>query len=115
MLSELPGSTVDLVELLTTELVTSCVRRGDVGPDGQVRIDVSMPDGVVRVAVKDWGPGSGPSQPVFDGHAADSLGLVIVGRLAKAWGVSPDGRSAWFEVQRRPAPEAAGAADSRLP
>jgi anti-sigma regulatory factor (Ser/Thr protein kinase) len=97
---------IDHVRLLVTELVTSSVKHGNVGADGQVSLDVSLRGGVVRVTVTDAGPGfEEATPPDADPAANGGFGRLIVDRLAKRWGLSRSGRSAWFEVQRQRVPE----------
>ena len=101
MVPGLPRSVVGPLELLTSELVDNCVKHGNAGSDGHVRLDVSTPDGVVRVTVTDYGSGFETRQPVRDPHGVDGFGLLIVDCLAKRWGVTRGGRSVWFEIERR--------------
>jgi anti-sigma regulatory factor (Ser/Thr protein kinase) len=90
-------SFVETVELLTTELVTNVIVH--VGSASEVVIRAE--DDTVRVEVTD--PADRPPQraePATD--APHGRGLVIVDRLADAWGVvpSPDhGKTVWFEVR----------------
>jgi anti-sigma regulatory factor (Ser/Thr protein kinase) len=91
-------------QLLVTELVTNCVRHGNIGPGGQILVDVALRDGVVRISVTDSGPGFAPIRPALDPSTDGGVGLLLVDRLAERWGVSQGGRSVWFEVQRQPLP-----------
>ncbi len=87
---------VDTVELLTSEVVTNAIVHARSGP--QLAVEVN--DGVVRVAVRDLGPGL----PVRRLGRLDDLsgrGVVIVEELATAWGVERErngGKRVWFEV-----------------
>jgi anti-sigma regulatory factor (Ser/Thr protein kinase) len=92
-------------QLLVTELVANSVRHGEVGPSGQILLEVALRDGVVRITVTDSGPGFEPRRPVPERSVNGGVGLLLVERLAKRWGVSQGGRSVWFEVQRQPLPE----------
>jgi hypothetical protein len=92
MTRDLPRSVVDRAQLLATELVNTCIRNHNGGGRAAVRVDVVMPDDVVRVTVAESVPPRG-------------LGLRIVEMLAERWGVSDDGRSVWFELPRKPISE----------
>ncbi len=87
---------VDTVELLTSEVVTNAIVHGRSGP----QLAVEVHDHVVRVAVFDLSP----ELPVRRlGHVDDvsGRGVIIVEKLASAWGVEREGNGAkrvWFEV-----------------
>jgi anti-sigma regulatory factor (Ser/Thr protein kinase) len=96
MSRQVSGVVVDTVELLTSEVVTNAIVHGRSGPQLAVTVD----DGVVRVAVQDMSP----ELPVRRlGHVDDvsGRGVVIVEKLASAWGVERDrngSKQVWFEV-----------------
>ena len=69
MAYELPRPVIDDLQLLTSELVSNCVRHGNTDRRGQVRIDMATPDGVVRVGVSTNGSGFELVQPVDDPHS----------------------------------------------
>ncbi|MEA2580104.1 MAG: phosphoserine phosphatase RsbU/P [Actinomycetota bacterium] len=88
-------------QLAVTELVTNAVRHGDLAADDEVVLGVDVRVSDVRVVVSQptqvkaaLPAAQEPSQAVTHG-----LGLVIVDRLARRWGVEPDppGR-VWFEL-----------------
>jgi anti-sigma regulatory factor (Ser/Thr protein kinase) len=87
---------VSTVELLTSELVTNAIVHARSGP----QLVVEVGPEVVRVAVRDLSPHA----PVRRLGRLDDLsgrGVVIVERLASAWGVEQDGgggKQVWFEV-----------------
>ena len=92
---------VDVVVLLTSELVTNAVVHGGPhAPGAEVEVRVSRRAGAVRVEVED------PSHElprVQDVHrtAEGGRGMALVDHLAEAWGVTPtaDGKIVWFEVE----------------
>ncbi len=92
---------VDLVALLTTEVVSNAVREGA----GQVVAVFSLPEpSRLRVEVCDRSPGAPEVRhpgPLDDGG---HRGLMVVERLATAWGVEPraHGKVVWFEVSAAP-------------
>ncbi len=99
-----PAELIDVVVLLTNELVTNAVVHGH----APVQVSVSD-DGVrVRVEVADGRPG--PLSPAPASPGADRTsgrGLVIVDQLADDWGCrpqeNPDGKVVWFELSHPPA------------
>jgi anti-sigma regulatory factor (Ser/Thr protein kinase) len=87
---------VSTVELLTSEVVTNAIVHARSGP--QLAVEVN--DGVVRVAVRDLGPGL-PVRRLGRLDDVSGRGVVIVEELATAWGVERERNGAkrvWFEV-----------------
>jgi anti-sigma regulatory factor (Ser/Thr protein kinase) len=88
---------VDLVSLLTSELVTN----GVIHARSDIEIVITVHADAVRVEVEDLWPSLHPAgEP---GEERDGgLGLVLVARLAGSWGVSVAGdrKTVWFEVAR---------------
>ena len=93
------GRTEQVVELLTSELVTNAVKYG--APDLGIDLELRHVDGSVRVEVTDRGdrlptvlrdvPSSGPG----------GRGMHLVEKLSDAWGVVPHpdgGKTVWFAV-----------------
>jgi anti-sigma regulatory factor (Ser/Thr protein kinase) len=82
--------------LLTSEIVTNAVRHA--AGVLAVQLDLSITDGVVRVAVGD--PAS--ERPVLRSPSVDAIGgrgLMLVEALAARWGSVPTdrGKLVWFE------------------
>jgi len=96
MSRQVPDGVVDTVELLTSEVVTNAIVHGKSGPQLAVEVDAH----VVRVAVRDLAA----DLPVRQhGHLDDvsGRGVIIVEKLASAWGVERESNGAkrvWFEV-----------------
>lgn len=86
---------VDLVTLLTSELVTNAVMHARSALDLQVEC---LQDGV-RVCVHDRGEGV-PVRRHVSIEATSGRGLALVDTLARRWGVDPEpsGKAVWFEV-----------------
>lgn len=87
---------LDLVALLTSELVSNAVRHGPAGAD-TIRVTVSvLSPRDLRVEVADPGPGFDPGDPAPE----RGFGLRLVGALSRRWGVErlPEGTSVWFEL-----------------
>jgi anti-sigma regulatory factor (Ser/Thr protein kinase) len=99
------SDTIDRVELVVSELVTNAVRHGP-GETISLRL-VAQPDGVITGEVVDQGDGHVAigEQDVTDDGLDDELaesgrGLLIVDRLATAWGVEPGSTHVWFRFDR---------------
>jgi YesN/AraC family two-component response regulator len=93
--AEVGDNTLNVVELLTTELVINSIEHA--GTKATVTAEVHRRK--VRVAVSDDGPGV--PKPRAPSTANESgRGLLIVDSLAQAWGVdqSEVGKTVWFEV-----------------
>jgi anti-sigma regulatory factor (Ser/Thr protein kinase) len=90
---------VELVLLLTSELVTNAYRHARTETHVLVRFDGAS----VRIEVRDVGSGQPELRPV-DTDRVDGRGLQIVDALADRWGYDSDdgGTAVWFELVRRP-------------
>lgn len=105
--------------LCVSELVTNAVLHADVGPDGELELDVQINGEILSVAVTDAGRGFNPQEPAPGDESG--WGLYIVDRLSDRWGVERGKRTrVWFEialgaVAEPPAPagESPAAADAR--
>ena len=87
---------VNTVELLTSEVVTNAIVHARSGP----QLAVELHGNVVRVAVRDLGPGV-PVRRLSHIDDVSGRGVVIVEELASAWGVERERNGAkqvWFEV-----------------
>jgi anti-sigma regulatory factor (Ser/Thr protein kinase) len=95
LLGGLPLDTVEVVLLLTTELVTNAVRHGA----GEVGVRLASSEEGVRVEVDDRAPESPAVQrPSLD--APSGRGMLLVDELADGWGVvsHDSGKTVWFRV-----------------
>jgi anti-sigma regulatory factor (Ser/Thr protein kinase) len=94
-----PRQVLDDAMLLTSELVTNAVRHAGGSADDPIELTVSVDPDVLRVSVRDRGPGFDPSElPV---RAEDGgWGLDLVRRLSSRWGVArvDHGTDVWFEI-----------------
>jgi anti-sigma regulatory factor (Ser/Thr protein kinase) len=92
-LAGLAAGSLDIVLVLTSELVTNAIRHG-VGP---VSLQVVWDTSGVRVDVYD----DSPQRPVLRGidqDAPNGRGLLLVDALSDSWGVEPRGagKAVWF-------------------
>ena len=102
-LPELDEPTRQVVELLTSEVVTNAVRHGASDPHETILVRVRHDDGAVRVEVCDEGAG-------FEQHVDSRAmmepggnGLLLIQTLASRWGVCPGEPSCvWFEAEPAP-------------
>jgi anti-sigma regulatory factor (Ser/Thr protein kinase) len=87
--------------LLLSELVTNAVRHSGANDGEPIAIDLEEKSDHVLVEVTDPGDGfARPDQLVPDLTKTGGLGLVLVDRLARAWGTrrTPKGSLVWFEL-----------------
>ena len=93
----LPADALDVVRLLTTELVTNALCHGG----GDVRLDIQLEAHQVTVGVTDRGRGE-VRVPPQEGWPEGRHGLRVVSALADRWGVEPTadmpGKRVWFEL-----------------
>jgi anti-sigma regulatory factor (Ser/Thr protein kinase) len=97
--ASLPADTIDLAELLTSELVTNAIRHGS----GQVMLSLNCGDGVLAISVSDDGATMPFVQADDEPLAVGGRGVRMVQRLAQDWGVTPrergPGKVVWFRLQ----------------
>ena len=98
LLSESPAAT-DAVACLS-ELVTNSVQHSrSRRPGGQFTVRATMHQGRLRAEVEDDG---GPWAPHNHHDGQHGRGLLIVGSLARQWGIAgnPTSRTTWFEIDQ---------------
>jgi anti-sigma regulatory factor (Ser/Thr protein kinase) len=90
-----PDAFVDLVLLLTSELVTNAYRHAG----SETRVSIRCDEDRIRVEVSDKGGGEVELRPL-DSNRTDGRGLQIVDALAERWGHQSDGDGTvvWFEL-----------------
>lgn len=95
-LTNLPEASLEVVLLLTSELMTNAVRHGT----GPVGVHLAWGDGDVRVEVEDQSP-KWPVVQAVDHDALGGRGLILVNELSTGWGVLPGpvGKRVWFTVR----------------
>ncbi|MFJ3334813.1 SpoIIE family protein phosphatase [Streptomyces sp. NPDC086766] len=87
---------IDSVLLVVSELVTNAL----VHTDGQVRMDLSLVNHRLRIAVADGSPRS-PVKPTSIGwEATGGRGILLVEAVSAAWGTLPasGGKQVWSEL-----------------
>ena len=95
-LADLPAESLEVVLLLTSELVTNAVRHAR----GPVGLHLAWSDRDVRVEVEDQSPERPVVRPI-DREALNGRGLVLVDGLANGWGVqsTENGKRVWFSLE----------------
>ncbi|MET7455261.1 SpoIIE family protein phosphatase [Streptomyces sp. NPDC005574] len=91
-----PGEAMDPVLLVVSELVTNAL----VHTDGQVRLDLTLVNQRLRVAVTDSSPRT-PVKPTSIGwEATGGRGILLVEAMSAVWGTVPvsGGKQVWSEI-----------------
>jgi anti-sigma regulatory factor (Ser/Thr protein kinase) len=86
------------VRLLVSELVTNSVKHAHVSEDDSITLVVKIDDEVVRVEVRDEGPGFEPPPTAPPNDADDGWGLFLVEQLSDEWGVERERQAVWFRI-----------------
>jgi DNA-binding NarL/FixJ family response regulator len=91
------ATTVEIVELLISEVVTNAV----VHAGSDVNVAVRLTPATVRVEVTD-GSVDAPEVHQSPAHVESGRGLALVQSLSSSWGFEPtgSGKTVWFEVAR---------------
>ncbi|AZK97843.1 MULTISPECIES: SpoIIE family protein phosphatase [Streptomyces] len=104
------GVRADEIELVADELTTNALMHTDGGAEVTVRV-LAGPQRRLRVEVED-GSSALPRRREAGESGVSGRGLLLVDRLADAWGVEPrgSGKCVWceFTVPERPGPGSAG-------
>ena len=101
----LSGEEAFELELLVTELVTNAVLHGGMGEGRQVGLRMRIDGELLRLEVRDSGPGfraaERPHPRDFE-HGGGGVGLVLLDRFAREWGVDRSGGArVWADIPRR--------------
>ncbi|GAA0555867.1 ATP-binding protein [Actinomadura livida] len=91
----------DDAALCMSELITNAVRHTESGRDGQVRVEVSHSEKIVRIEVIDDGDTETvPHLSTVDEMDVCGRGLRIVAFLSTDWGAArlDKGHAVWFEI-----------------
>jgi anti-sigma regulatory factor (Ser/Thr protein kinase) len=92
---QLPAKVLDDARLLISELVANAVEH--VVETGEIGVSIALDDGVLRVEVRDPGPGFEFVERSDGAGASDrGWGLVFVNRVASRWAHEPG--CVWFEL-----------------
>jgi anti-sigma regulatory factor (Ser/Thr protein kinase) len=94
-----PRRIVDDAILLTSELVTNAVRHAGHDDQDEIEVTVSVDARVLRITVRDRGPGFDP-EAVVPRSDEGGWGLDLLRRLSSRWSVDRGsaGTDVWFEI-----------------
>jgi anti-sigma regulatory factor (Ser/Thr protein kinase) len=103
----LDQGTIELAQLLLSELVSNCVVHGAAAePDSWIDVSAATFPRTLRVEVSDGAPTFRhvPVLPALD--AGSGRGLYLVEQLSSSWGISARGVArVWFELPRKSSTE----------
>lgn len=96
---DLPPELMQVVALLTSELVANAVRHAGADP---VAIRFHLTPSHVRVEVTDEGPGFDPAKRRPEPGRPGGWGLHLVDEMSSRWGTAATGQGTqvWFELDR---------------
>jgi len=108
LLSGLDPARLQVAALLTTELIANAVEHSGLDTGGSVRLEATLTGELLRVEIRDEGPGFVPAPRAPDTPLDSHWGLHLVEALADRWGVvSQPETLVWFELARCTSSEAA--------
>jgi anti-sigma regulatory factor (Ser/Thr protein kinase) len=95
----LPDELESNLMLLTCELVNNSVLHGEAGEEDVIEVELRTTQTGLRAQVTDPGTGFVPTSRGRELDEPGGWGLVLVERLAAAWGVERGDRTrVWFEL-----------------
>ncbi|HEX4941917.1 MAG TPA: ATP-binding protein [Actinomycetota bacterium] len=95
-----PTRVIDDAVLLTSELVTNAVRHAGLEDQDEIEVTVSVDSRILRITVRDRGPGFDPEAVVRRRSDEGGWGLDLLRRLSSRWSVDRGdaGTDVWFEI-----------------
>jgi anti-sigma regulatory factor (Ser/Thr protein kinase) len=103
LLWNLDAAEFDIVALLVTEMIANSVKHSGMRPGGSVRLDVALTEQLIRVEVRDDGPGFVPASRNGASPLESHWGLHLIQKLTDRWKVETDPHTVvWFELDRMP-------------
>jgi two-component sensor histidine kinase len=86
--------------LIFTELVTNSIKHADLGPDGTIEVRLELAEDGASGAVIDGGRGFNADEIGPKPQVTGGLGLFIVERLVRRWGVErrTGQTKVWFDL-----------------
>jgi anti-sigma regulatory factor (Ser/Thr protein kinase) len=100
--ADLHGQVLEDARLLVSELVTNALRHSGARNGDVIELEVQLSGpGVLRVEVRDPGPGFPPPERIQQDERASGWGLYLLQSLADRWGHARDEKNrVWFEIER---------------
>jgi anti-sigma regulatory factor (Ser/Thr protein kinase) len=93
------GPALEDARLLLSELVTNSVRHAGLDEEQRIEVAARVANGVLRVEVRDEGPGFVETSRERQASSDSGWGLYLVSRLADRWGVQRGSATlVWFEI-----------------
>jgi anti-sigma regulatory factor (Ser/Thr protein kinase)/anti-anti-sigma regulatory factor len=94
-----PPAVRDVVELVSSELVTNAVEHAH----SSSQLSLTRTQSAFRISVRDYGPPFIPRPRPIDINAPHGRGLHLVAALAQTWGTDPhpDGKTVWASLPLR--------------
>src|SRR3954468_4704200 len=86
------------IRLLVSELVTNSVKHAKVSEEESILLGVKIDGDLVRIEVRDSGPGFDPPPAAPPADADEGWGLFLVEQLADEWGVERERQAVWFQI-----------------
>ena len=95
-----PKRIIDDAVLLTSELVTNAVRHAGLDEQDEIEVTVTVDSRVLRITVRDRGPGFDPEAVGHRRSDEGGWGLDLLRRLSSRWGIDRGeaGTDVWFEI-----------------
>jgi len=87
---DIADDTRDDLQIIVSELVANAVRHAPRVPAGDISVSIARDDDGFYIQVRDPGAGFDPRP---DPTRLGGLGLLIVDRIADAWGIDTDGQT----------------------
>jgi anti-sigma regulatory factor (Ser/Thr protein kinase) len=95
---DLPPDLMQVIVLLTSELVSNAVKHADAE---SIAVRCAVLPQQIRVEVADKGPGFEPDPSKIDAGGVGGWGLHLVDELSSRWGITDGpGSRVWFEIDR---------------
>ena len=97
---QIPSATMNVAELLVSELVSNSVRHSHLPPQAPIVLRVRAGAQRVYVEVEDAGCGFAEADAMDPGPDDGGWGLYVISYLADRWGVerAPTATRVWFEL-----------------
>ena len=101
-LVDIPADVLDDLLLLTTEVLTNCLRHAPINTNDRIHLTLGVSEDSVRVEVTDPGTGSIFTPHLADVHETGGRGLLLLAEMSDRWGIDrSQATTVWFELSLR--------------